>query len=107
MRAIRTPAARATDPHTSHEAAAQLDATGARGFQQRIAAQAVERHPGLTSMELAKKTGLDRYMLARRLPECRTASAVRMGEARECSVSGRQAMTWWPPGQPIQLDLVA
>lgn len=106
MRTIATPAARSTDPATSHHAADAVTASGVRAFQQSIAAATVARFPGCTSMELASKAKLDRYMLARRLPECETANAVRRGEARECAVSGRQAITWWPASTPIQLELV-
>lgn len=108
MRAARieTPAARGTDPETSHEAAEHVTKTGARAAQQRMAANAVDCYPGLTSMELAVRTGLCRFMLARRLPECRTAGTVRMGIARPCSRTGRTAHEWHPPGTPIQLELV-
>lgn len=105
-RRIETPASRADDPASSHEAEAHINATGARAAQQKLAAQAVESYPGLTSMELAKRTGICRFTLARRLPECRTAGTVRQGRVRKCSVTGRSAQEWHPPGTPIQLDLV-
>lgn len=105
-RTIATPAARATDPRASHDAADHVTSTGARAAQQRLAASAVDSYPGLTSMELAVRTGLCRFMLARRLPECRTAGTVRMGIARSCSRTGRSAHEWHPPGTPIQLELV-
>ena len=44
----------------------------------------------------ALATDLDRYMLARRLPECETGRAVKRGEPKRCSVSGKLAMAWWP-----------
>lgn len=103
---IETPAARTSDPETSHEAAEHVTRTGARAAQQRIAANAVDCYPGLTSMELAVRTGLCRFMLARRLPECRTGGSVRMGKIRSCSITGRSAHEWHPPGVPIQLELV-
>lgn len=96
MRRVETPAARATDPVTSHLAADAHTRSGTRARQQEQAADAVARYPGHTSQELAQLTGLDRYMLARRLPECVTAGAVFKGTNQRCSVSGRLAMTWWP-----------
>lgn len=107
-RRIETPAARATDPRSSHDAADQHTASGKRAFQQCMAAAAVERHPGCTSLELSKKTGIDRYVLARRLPECVTAETVRKGPPRKCTASEKdvESITWWPPSQPIQLELV-
>lgn len=42
------------------------------------------------------KTNIDRYVLARRLPECVTGNTVRKGELKTCSVTGRKAIAWWP-----------
>jgi len=95
-RQVETPAARRSDPASSHLAAEQITTSGARGQQQAQAIAAVRTFPGLTSFELAVKTGQDRYTLARRLPECITAGAVRKGPMRACSITGRQALTWWP-----------
>ena len=91
---VQTPAARTTDPVTSHQAAQHMDQTGKRASQQREVLAAVREHPGLTSAELARATGLDRYMLARRLPEL--APAAVKGDPQRCQVTGRHAMTWWP-----------
>lgn len=102
---VRPHAARSTDPGTSHEAAAHHTKTGARARQQALAVAAVEQYPGLTSLELALRTSMDRYVLARRLPECEDALAVRRGQERKCSVSGRTAITWWPPGAEEQMRL--
>lgn len=96
QRRVETPAARHTDPMSSHLAAEQITTDGTRGQQQAQAVAAVRAFPGLTSFELAMKTELDRYMLARRLPECVTGGAVHKGDARTCSITGRQALTWWP-----------
>lgn len=57
------------DPDSSREAAAKMASTGAAARQQQQARAAVYTYPGFTSKELAKRTGLDRHMLARRLPE--------------------------------------
>ena len=88
--------ARRTDPQTSHDAARHIVASGAQALQQNQALDAVDRNPGLTSNELARATGLDRYMLARRLPELCDSDRVVRGDARKCGVSGRSAATWWP-----------
>lgn len=94
MARVATPAARNSDPVTSHLAAEEITASGVRFSQQRQVAHAVRRHPGHTSQELAELTGLDRYMLARRLPECETAGRVRKGPMRNCSITGRKAHVW-------------
>ena len=95
-RIVATPAARRRDPVSSHLAAAHITRSGKRGAQQDQAAAAVRAHPGHTSFELALLTSLDRYLLARRLPECETAGRVKRGLIRHCTVTGRMAMEWVP-----------
>lgn len=100
-------AARNTDPITSHQADEHMTLSGRKALQQRIAVAAVEAHPGLTSLELGHRTKQCRFMLARRLPECEEALLVRRGPARTCTVSHRQATTWYPAGVPLQMELCA
>lgn len=97
---IQTPAARNTDPATSHEAEALHNASGDRFTQQKRVAECVRDTPGFTSRELALWHGFDRYMVARRLPECETAGTVERGPARRCSRGRGRAVTWWPV--PVQ-----
>ncbi|MFL4510817.1 winged helix-turn-helix domain-containing protein [Stenotrophomonas maltophilia] len=87
--------ARSTDPSTSHEAARHVVDSGLQADQQRVAMLALKQGSGLTSNELAQRTGLCRYMLARRLPELEEAGLVWRGQKRECKVSRRSACTWW------------
>lgn len=94
-RVIETPAARATDPITSHIAADLHTASGKRGTNVAHVIDLVTRMPGLTSAELALHSPLTRHEVARRLPEAESAGAVRKGEKRRCSVNGSLAMTWW------------
>lgn len=97
---VETPAARRTDPESSHLAAEHITKSGARSDQQNKAVEAVKQFPGHTSHELAtltcgKRNVIDwRYALARRLPECQTAGRVRKGPMRACSVTGRKAHVW-------------
>lgn len=105
MFAITTPAARTSDPRSSHEAADDITMSGQRAFQQKTTANAVRRFPGFTSRELAEKLKLDRYMLARRLSECEAAGEVRRGQMRRCGVSKKLATTWYPPEVAEQLAL--
>lgn len=92
---VRTPAARATDPETSHLAAEIMTKSGVRAHQQRQVLSALREWPGRTSAELASNAGMDRYAVARRLPELVPLFAFR-GGSRACAVSGRPAVTWWP-----------
>lgn len=95
-RRVETPIARRSDPASSHLAAAEVTASGKRQQQIGLVIDLVRKFPGLTSMELAGMSGEDRYMIARRLPEALTAGAIRKGEQRTCSFTGRLALTWWP-----------
>ncbi|WP_423820858.1 hypothetical protein V5738_10995 [Salinisphaera sp. SPP-AMP-43] len=98
-RRVETPAARASDPGTSHDAAEHVTGKGTRHRQRLIVAQAVAAHPGCTAKELAEYCEeLDRYDVGRRLSECKTASDVIEGDARKCNLSGRSALTWYPKG---------
>lgn len=94
--AIETPAARASDPETSHKAAREITAAGVRQAQQQRALAAVRAFPHRTSQEIAEAAHLDRYELARRLPELRTAGLVENPRTKRCSVTGKTALTWAP-----------
>lgn len=87
------PRARHLDPSTSHEAAAAIAASGDLGRQQLAVLEAVRRWPGLTSLELGARMEINRWAVARRLPELE-GEHVRKGEPR--IVNGRRHLTWWP-----------
>ena len=87
------PIARNTDPETSHEAARDITRTK-RASQQHACLDAVQRWPERTSAELADLMGIDRYIVARRLPELRDGNKVSNGAARKCGVTGKKAMVW-------------
>ena len=88
--------ARSSDPVTSWQAAEHITTTGRAADQRAIAVSAVHKYPGRTAFELSRLCPLDRYQLGRRLVEC---GELVKGDARECTVSGRQAVTWWPAEQ--------
>ena len=87
------PISRKTDPVSSSLAEMEVSIF-ARGEQQKIVLAAVTDHPGCTSMELSVVCGLDRYQVARRLPELERVRLVRKGPIRVCQVGGRKAVTW-------------
>jgi hypothetical protein len=93
-RRIETPAARRSDPETSHEAAEHHTRSGARADQQAQTIAAIRAFPGRTMQELSELTGMDRYMLGRRVSECETAGAIRRMPKRKCRVTGRMAEPW-------------
>ena len=87
------PVSRRTDPVSSSLAEIEVSRR-ARGEQQRAVLFAVIENPGCTSMELSVACGLDRYQVARRLPELEKVGLVRKGPIGMCQVSGRKAVTW-------------
>jgi hypothetical protein len=96
----RTPIARQADPVTSKEAARAITASGKRDDQLRQVEALVKAYPGRTSLELAQHTtSMDRYAIARRLPELEDEQKVHKGLPRESVIGGRsmkKAVTWWP-----------
>ena len=88
--------ARRADPVTSHLAAIHVVESGTRAHQQSQTVAAVKMFPGRTSAELAEAAAFDRYALARRLPECERAGAVKRGEPKHCAITGRLALRWYP-----------
>jgi hypothetical protein len=96
-----TPIARASDPATSHEAAAKVTRTSRASQQGRVLAglqdHASKERP-ITSAELASYMRADRHMVARRLPEMRGVATAN-GEHRPCRVTGMRAQTWYAIGR--------
>ncbi len=93
------PRVRNSDPISSHEAAEAVTESGLANAQAARVLEAVKEHPWLTSLELAAASGIDRYVLARRLPELRDAGYVLNGTPRPCKASrigGRNVTTWAP-----------
>lgn len=95
---IQTPAARATDPETSHQAAEHMNETGKRRSQQYATLALVKEFPSSTSFELSRRGSLDRYQVARRMSELRTAELVEEIGSRVCKISRRHATIWRATG---------
>ncbi len=84
------PRSRRDDPLSSKRAAEQMDRSGTLRGQRKIALDLVKQFPGKTSKELAELGTLDRYQLARRLPELAT-----MGLLLEVADSIRKTDLKW------------
>lgn len=87
--------ARRKDPHTSHEAAREAEASGRAASHRAICLEEVKRTPGQTAAEIAAAVELERHVPSRRLPELRDAGLVENREVRRCRVTGRNSMTWY------------
>lgn len=107
--AVETPAARATDPETSHEAAEEITASGDRGSQQRAVLALVRWFPGSTAGELAtycapgdealsKDEGKRYYQIQRRASELepRYVKPRKDASKRRCRARGTMATELWP-----------
>jgi predicted transcriptional regulator len=66
--------------------------SGALKGQRFVALELVKQFPGRSSKELAKLGTLDRYQLARRLPELVTLGHVRVTQ------TGNDDQKWWEVG---------
>lgn len=86
--------ARRDDPQTSKAAACKVIASGKVSAMHTRVLNALVEHGPSTSAELAAKSGLDRYDVARRLPELERKSMVTRGNARACKVTGNAAAVW-------------
>jgi len=90
------PATRKTDPPTSRMAEKQITESGQRDTQCRQVFAALQRHEGRTSRELADIGDLDRYMVARRLPDLdQRQGLVIQAESRYCALTKSQCVTWY------------
>lgn len=90
--------ARPADPVTSYQAAQAILKDLPRLIE--WTASCVRQTPGLTQRELgARHCPEDLRKIGRRLAECARRGVVRRGMSRKCSITGRQAETWWPPGE--------
>jgi DNA-binding MarR family transcriptional regulator len=92
--APQTPIVRRNDPESSKAVAREITESGLRTRQQAEVLRLVRAYPNSTSLELAQHGSLDRYAIARRLPELEQAGLVKRGEMRRCSVGARPALTW-------------
>ncbi|MFB6311526.1 MAG: winged helix-turn-helix domain-containing protein [Salinirussus sp.] len=112
MQTSETPAARSTDPCTSHEAADAITESGDRVTKRQKVLDALIRHGqnGITSDELAEVSGLPYGTVERRLSELRQqpmGAFVRgypeSPERRKNPHTGRSAMVWRPVETKVEI----
>lgn len=92
------PIARRGDPTTSHVAAEDMNASGARVSQANRCLQIVTETPGLTAGEIAHIARFERGMAAagKRLYDLEDRKFIRKGDARVCTALGTTQVTWFP-----------
>jgi len=84
---------RNNDPPTSALAGRDMEASGSAKQQRAMCLDVVIQTPGLTAREIEDRLGIKAH---KRLPELRADGLICNGHIRTCTVSGRQAMTWYP-----------
>lgn len=94
--------ARHKDPGSSHAAAREHITSGRHASQMAAVLDALRAAPGSTSSEIADALRCDRYTPSRRLPDLLRAGLVSRGDSRQCRVSGRMCVTWWPQREAVQ-----
>jgi len=90
------PLARDRDPWTSHAAGERCVRSDRLRGQMLLVLLALQKWPGRSSAELSRLAGLDRYSVARRLPNLAERDMAVRGPARLCSVTHRFCITWQP-----------
>lgn len=88
--------ARKSDPIGSHVAAEKI-AEVAKA-QNMAVLDAMREYPGLSTRALAERSGLDRYVVARRASELLKAGLVWRVEGGKCQATGHTAALWYPKG---------
>lgn len=88
------PAARRSDPITSHLADKNITLDGTKATQINQVYKAVKQFRCCTSRELSEITGLDRHMVGKRLSECTQIRHCHEDDKRRCIYSGKLALTW-------------
>lgn len=91
---FETPTARATDPQTSHEAAASVRLRAGHTRGRALVALAAAGPCGLTDFELAARTGVPQTSIGVRRKELQRVACVEATDRRRLSPSGTPAIVW-------------
>ena len=90
-----TALARNTDPETFHLAARELKVSGKHANQQATVYRALCKcRLSATSAEIAQRFNLDRYLVARRLPDLLKNGMAEKEGKRRCRVTGKIGVVW-------------
>ena len=94
--ALAEPMAHKMDPVTSYVAGERFARSGKLKGQTLLVLLALRKWPNKTSAELARLAGLDRYAVARRLPNLAARGLAVRGSSRRCSVTHSECIAWQP-----------
>jgi len=88
--------ARGTDPATSHQAAASINQSGARGRLDRMILRELEKvYPdGLTSLEFCNRTGVKRVNASSRFRPLLRAGKIQNGGTRVSPETKQKSIVW-------------
>ncbi len=94
------PAARTTDPITSHQAANEVRRNGQAKSDADEIYRVLSVHYGMTAGEIAAKLGGNEknwtnVRVTRRTCEMEEEGRIRRGPARECRAKWRRMISWW------------
>lgn len=87
---------RRTDPATSHKAAKEFVASGARESHQSLILDVIRETPGETFSEIVEVLGVEGSVVNKRLPEMCRKGMIRKGADRACRTNGKEKATYWP-----------
>jgi hypothetical protein len=99
------PIAAKADPQTSHLAGKEYTESGRRNSDKRkVLAWMLQNQRWMTSMEISKESGFERYMVGRRLSDLYRDGHISKGAAMSCQVTGHLAITWKAKGSNEQVE---
>jgi hypothetical protein len=92
------PAARLTDPETSHEAAEKVTSGGTRRRDMADILAVVRRAPGLTYREIHARLPhiAEPATVAKRLSDLERVGEIEKSDKRVCRIGGNPCTTWQP-----------
>ena len=91
---VLPPASATNDPITSYIAERRITRSGKRRNQCEIVLDALRRYPNRTAGELARDTGLDYYMLSRRLSDLGYNHLAAAKAKRQCEAGHGLCQVW-------------
>lgn len=93
---IFPPATHRADPLTSYKAEERITKSGKRQTQAERVLDALKRYPNRTPGELSRDSGLDYYVIHRRLADLKANNLAHVTGRRECETGRGECQVWNP-----------